>query len=280
LFTVYWNGEYMPLDKAMVPVEDRGFLFGDGIYEVVRYYGGRGFYLDIHLQRLQHSAEGSRLPLAPGVAELPAIIDHLLAANDLQDVNIYIQCTRGAVHPRSHAFPEQPNPTLLVMPVNLNLVPANLRANGVPAITVPDERWGRCDIKSIMLLPNVLAKEAAHDAGAFEAIFIRDSLVTEGSSTNTFAVIEGCVFTHPDDHHILGGVTRDVTLRLARQLGLPVREEPFTLDEMYGAKEVFLTSTTSEVLAITQIDGRTVGNGRPGAITQRLYEAFHKVTAL
>ena len=273
---VYLNGEYLPLEQAKVSVEDRGFIFGDGIYEVLRYYGGRPFHLDAHLSRLQHSAQASRLPLSPAAANLPEIMERLLVENNLQDTNIYIECTRGASHPRVHAFPAQTSPTLLVMPQPFYALPPGAREHGVPAITVPDLRWGRCDIKSIMLLPNVMAKTEAHDAGVFEAILVRDGIVTEGSSCNIVAVLDGTLATHPADYKILGGVTRDVVLGLARDLRMKVRESAFTRDEMYGAEEVFLTTTTAEVLSISQIDGRTIGAGESGPVAQRLYQAFCK----
>lgn len=271
---VYLNGEYLPLEKATVSVEDRGFLFGDGIYEVVRCYGGRLFQFDAHLRRLQHSAEGARLPLAPEVAELRNIIERLLTENNLQDTTIYIECTRGATHPRTHAFPAQTQPTLLVMPQALHALPSGARTQGVKTITVPDLRWGRCDIKSIMLLPNVMAKTHAREQGAFEAILVRDGLVTEGSSTNIFALLDGALATHPSGQHILGGITRQVVLGLAADLGLQVRQSAFTVQQMCSAQEVFLTSTSAEVLPITQIDDRTIGDGQPGSLTLALYEAF------
>lgn len=275
--TIYLNGEYLPLEKATVSVEDRGFLFADGIYEVVRCYGGRVFEFDAHVERLRHSAQGIRFALPDAVRDLGDIIRRLLVENDLEDTNIYIQCTRGAARPRTHAFPAQVHPTLLVMPQPLYALPTNARAEGVAVITVPDVRWQRCDIKSIMLLPNVMAKTQAREAGAFEAIFVRNGLVTEGSSTNTFAVINGVLRTHPWNNGILGGITRQVILRLATDL-IDVREEAFSLDQMYGAEEVFLTSTTAEILPITHVDGRTIGNGQPGAVTERLYAAFRRLT--
>jgi D-alanine transaminase len=273
---VYLNGEYLPLEKATVPVEDRGFLLGDGIYEVVRYYGGRPFQLDAHMKRLEHSAEGARLPLPPAVANLSAIIDRLLDENNLQDTNLYIQCTRGAASPRTHAFPAAPQPLLLVMPQPLYALPPDARTHGVKAITVPDLRWGRCDIKSIMLLPNVMAKTQAREAGAFEAILVREGVVTEGSSTNIFAVLDGALRTHPSGTGILGGITRQLVLRLASDLKLNVRESAFTREEMYAAEEVFLTSTTAEVLPITRVDEHTIGESEPGPVTLRLYEAFRQ----
>lgn len=274
---VYLNGEYLPLERATVSVEDRGFLFGDGIYEVVRAYGGRLFELDAHLRRLQRSAAGALLPLAPAVADLPRIMTRLLTENNVQDINLYIQCTRGATHPRAHAFPVQPQPLLLVMPQPLYVVPPEARTQGAEAITAPDLRWGRCDIKSIMLLPNVMAKTRAREQGAFEALLVRDGTVTEGSSSNVFAVFNGRLATHPANHNILGGITREVVLRLARDMRMEVCESAFTVEQMYAAQEVFLSTTTAEVLPITQVDDRTIGNGLPGPVTLRLYEAFRRL---
>ena len=276
---VFWNGEYVPLEKATVSVEDRGFLFGDGIYEVVRVYGGRPFRLADHLERLHWSAAAAQLPLADAVEDIPDIIQRLLEENNLLDSNIYIQCTRGYAHPRAHAFPAEVHPTLLVMHSPIHAVPADARRNGVSAITVPDLRWRRCDIKTIMLLPNAMAKTQAQDAGVYEAILVRDGRVTEGSSTNVMAVFDGTVVTHQADSDILGGITRSVVLDLASQLQIPVREEAFTVDEMYAAEEVFLSSTSPEILAITQIDGRVIGRGRAGPVTERLFEAFCRLIA-
>ena len=276
---VYWNRDYIPLEKATVSVEDRGFLLGDGIYEVVRVYGGRPFRLADHLQRLHQSAAAAQLPLPDNADDLPDIIQRLLEENNVFDSNVYIQCTRGYSHPRQHAFPTEVHPTMLVMLTPVIPLTPGAREQGVSAITVPDVRWRRCDIKTIMLLPNAMAKTQAHDAGAYEAILVRDGLVTEGSSANVMAVINGELRTHPEDTDILGGITRLVVLELASQLGIPLREEAFTVPEMYAAQEVLLCSSSPEILAITSIDGQTIGRGRPGPVTQRLYEAFCKLTA-
>ena len=276
--TIYLNGEYMPLEQATVSVEDRGFLFGDGIYEVVRFYGGRPFRLEAHLERLHRSAKGTRMPLPAAVSDLPSIIKRVQAKTKLQNSEIYIECTRGPAHPRGHPFPAEANPTLLVMPVPLRPLPESALTLGVATITVPDIRWHRCDIKSIMLLPSAMAKQQARENDAHEAIFIRDGIVTEGSSTNIFSVIKGTLWTHPANEAILAGITRQVVLELAAELGQEVREEPFTRDQMYGADEVFLVSSTNEVLPITRIDGHMIGEGRPGPVTMRLRKAFRERT--
>ena len=278
MITIYLNRQYLPLEEARVSVEDRGFLFGDGIYEVVRFYGGRPFHLEAHLQRLHRSAEGTRMPLPDAVSDLPSIIERVQAENKLQNSEIYIECTRGPAHPRSHPFPVETNPTLLVMPVPLRPLLESALTLGLATITVPDIRWHRCDIKSIMLLPSAMAKQQARESGAYEAIFIRNGIVTEGASTNILAVIEGTLWTHPANEAILAGITRQVVLELAAELGQAVREESFTQDQMYGADEVFLASTTNEVVPITRIDGHMIGEGRPGPVTMRLRKAFQERT--
>ncbi len=277
---VYLNGDYVDLTEAKVSVEDRGFLFGDGIYEVVRYYHGCAFRLDDHLRRLAHSAAGVRLALPDAARDLPAIIEQVLTESSPSgDGEVYIQCTRGVAHPRSHPFPTDAHPTLLVMPIPLHAPPKQALSNGLSAITAPDLRWGRCDIKSTMLLPNVVAKEHAREQGAFEAVLVRNGIVTEGASTNVFAIIEGRLTTHPADHAILGGISRQVVLELACDLGLEPEEQPFTDEQLRASEEVFLSSTTIEVLPITHVDTRVIGNGQPGPITLRLYQAFQKLTA-
>jgi D-alanine transaminase len=277
--TVYLNGDYMPLEQARIPVEDRGFLFGDGVYEVVRLYGGRTFRLDAHLRRFVHSAEGTRLPLLETVEKLPGIIEQLKVENNCADGEMYIQYTRGSAHPRTHNFPPVVRPTLLVMPLEMRQPAPQMYAEGVPAITLPDLRWRRCDIKSTMLVPNAMAKQQAREEGAWEAIFVRDGVVTEASSMNVFAVTAGQLATHPADADILGGITRQTVLSVAGELGLSVREEAFTPEQMLAADEVFLTGTTSEVLPLTRIDGQLIADGRPGPMTRRLHDAFHKAVA-
>jgi D-alanine transaminase len=273
---IYLNGVYLPYDQARIHPEDRGFLLADGIYEVIRFYGGRPFLQVEHLDRLQRSADAVRLPL-PSRDLFSRVIDELLTTNDLlsDDGTIYIQVTRGAYTPRTHWFPAgETEPTLLIIARKSAPMDPALREAGVSAVTLPDNRWDRCDIKSIGLLPNVLAKQAAIDAGAYEAVFVRDGRVTEGSSTNIFGVLNGVIRTHPADNRILCGITRNHALRLAAAQGFEIREEALTREETFRCSELFLTSTTSEVLPITALDGRPVGTGRPGPMTQKLYEAF------
>ncbi len=271
--TVYLNGAYVPYEQALTPIEDRGMIFADGIYEVVRAYNGRLFELDAHLERMVLCAQELRLSL-PSTEELGAAIRGVLARSGLADASVYIQVTRGFAGPRSHAVPQGIPPTVFAAarPVP-RPDPAHVR-DGAMAITVPDRRWHMCHVKSVGLLLNTLAKQAAIEAGAQEALFVRDGVITEGSATNAFAVFDGAVHTHPEGPHVLTGITRQVICALCRQEGIPLREEPFLVSRLYRADEAFVSGTNSEVLPIREVDGRTIGAGRPGPITVRLQEAF------
>lgn len=271
---LYLNGDYLPLDEGRVPVEDRGFLFGDGVYEVVRCYRGQPFRLQEHLERLNASAEAIELALPLTVGDLTQVCDTLLSRTGLSDCTIYIHVTRG-VAPRGHAFPKSAVPTVMAFAREVSPPTPAQRANGVPAISVTDDRWGRCQIKSLNLLANVLAKEQAVRAGAFEGLFVReDGALTEGTASNAFCVVDGIVYTHPANNRILHGVTRAAVLEVARDQGRDVREEPRTLDDFLRAGEVFLTGTTVEVLGVSAIDGRKIGGGKPGPVTRGLYEGL------
>ncbi|MGE5673434.1 MAG: D-amino acid aminotransferase [Mycobacterium leprae] len=276
--TIYLNGQFLPYEAASIPVEDRAFLLADGIYEVVRVYGGQPFEMQAHLKRLVRSCTEIRLP-EPDIAELERVARELLVINNLSEATIYMQISRGAYNPRVHAFPSGPiQPTVLMIARNINAAASShLREAGAKAVTVPDQRWARCDIKSVALLPNVLAKQQASEAGAYEAIFVRDGFAIEGSSSNFMAVIDGEVRTYPLCNYILGGVTRNVVLRLARELGYPVREEGIPVTQLSRCSEAWVTSTTSEITPIVQIDGLTIGDGRPGPVARALAEAFNKL---
>lgn len=275
---VYLNGEILDERDARVHVNDRGFLLADGIYEVIRVYGGRPLELDRHLRRLERSARELRLPLDPTADEIGRIATELLVRNGLADATIYVQVTRG-VAPRTHAFP-----TATVVPTTYVAVrpalapPPALVRDGAAAITRPDDRWARCDVKAVGLTANVLAKQAAVDAGAFEAIFVRDGYVTDCASCNVFAVVGRTLLTAPRTNYILWGITREVVLELARQDGLDVQEMPFRVEVLRQADEIFVTGTSSEITPIVALDGAAVGSGRPGAVTQRLIELFARRT--
>jgi D-alanine transaminase len=272
---VYLNGHYVPYEQALIPVEDRGYVFGDGIYEVVWISGGRPYAFADHVERLRHSADGIELELPDDPSAYATVAERLLAENSLTDATMYLQITRG-VAPRTHTFPAAARPTVLIIVRGATSIPDEQREAGRSALTVPDLRWGRCDIKSINLLPNILAKQAAAKAGAFEAILTRDGLAVEGGSSNFFAVFDGTLVTHPAGPRILGGITRLRLLRIAERLGLPVRLEAISLAELGKADELFWTSTTVEVMPCTQIDGRPAGGGRRGPIARRLQEELAK----
>jgi len=268
-----WNGERL-LDRteASVDVEDRGHTFGDGIYEVFRVYGGKLFEPELHWARFERSAKEIRIELPLTIEELQRGVDALVRADELEEGIVYLQLTRGAA-PRAHPFPAGAKPALTAFTKPMAR-PAEALETGAAVVTRPDIRWLRCDIKSLNLLPNVLAKQEASEAGASEAVLHRDGVVTEGSSSNIAIVKDGVVRTHPANHLILHGVTRALALRLAHELGLPLAEEAFTLDELRGADEAFLLGTTVEVMPVVRIDGDPVGDGRPGPVTRKLQAAF------
>ena len=272
----YANGRYMPHADAMVHVEDRGYQFADGVYEVIGIHQGRLVDEELHLERFDRSLHELRIswPMTP--AALKLVMRELIRRNRLSDGSIYIQITRGVAQ-REHAFPKRKSPPGLVMTTKrAKPLPAAALKEGVSVLTQPDIRWGRCDIKTIGLLPNVLAKQAAVEAGAFETWFVGPAgEITEGSSTNAWIVTEdGQVVTHPLGSKVLSGVTRLTVLRLAAESQIKVLERPFAVHELQSAREAFLTSTSSHVLPVTRIDGRPIGNGRPGPIAMRLRELY------
>ncbi|HEU4628453.1 MAG TPA: aminotransferase class IV, partial [Gemmatimonadaceae bacterium] len=267
----------LPRDEARVSVNDRGFLFGDGAYEVTRAVNGRLFEAERHRRRLARTLRGLQIEVPEATLdELDAVAGRLLRENGLTEgeATIYLQVTRGAAVPRTHHFPPAGTPPTIYLAASRFVPPDALRARGASAVTVPDIRWARCDLKTVNLLPNALAKQRAVAAGADEAIFVRDGVVLEGAHTNVFAVLDGELRTAPATNLILPGVTRDVVLELARTAGLPVREYPLLHDELLAVSELFVTSTTSDVLPVVRVDGRPVGDGAPGSVAQRLHEAL------
>ncbi|HEX7051518.1 MAG TPA: D-amino acid aminotransferase [Longimicrobiales bacterium] len=272
---VYLNGEFLPHEEARLPVDDRGFLFADGVYEVVRVHDGRPFLFREHLDRLADGLAALRIAF-DGTARLAEVGERLIEENALRsgDATIYIQLTRGAA-PRKHAFPpEGTPPTVYVAAKAFTQHPGCYFTEGVGAITVPDTRWARCDIKSTALLPNVLANQQAKEAGAFEALFVRDGVVVEGSHSNLFAVVDDVLVTYPRCNYILPGITRQRLLDLAAEFGIAAREAPLFADRLGGVQELFLAGTTTDVMPVTRVDGRPIGTGAPGPITQRLLEAY------
>ena len=270
---VYLNGKFLPIDEARVPVLDRGFIFGDGVYEVIPAYARQPFEIDGHLERLEASMAGIGLTNPHSRAEWAKLVSEVIAKNEPQNQAVYLQVTRG-VAPRDHPFPKGVAPTVFMMAGPLKPVPAEQIENGVAAVSLVDNRWLRCNLKTTSLLANVLLRQAAVEAGAAECVLFRDGFLTEGSASNIFAVKAGKVLAPPKSNLILPGITYDVILDLAREGGVPVDVRPIPEDEARGADELWLSSSSKEVLAITTLDGKPVGNGRPGPIFKRVHALF------
>jgi D-alanine transaminase len=270
------NGKQMPLNEVMVPALDRGFLFGDAVYEVLRVYHGRPFLLAEHLQRLGRSLEA----LCIGGVNLERIRERVLqtiSAGKFQEALAYIQVTRGAGPVRSHSFPAQAVPFELLYVQEFSDPFVEARKNGAGVVTVPDIRWQRCDIKSTNLLANVLAAQQAKEAGCVEAVFVEaDGTLSEGSRTSLFGVLDGQVLTAPNSHAILPGITRGLVLTLAERAGIPLCEHVLKKTDLRRVAELFLTGTTSEVLPIVRVDGEAIGPGTPGEVSRRLQEAYRQ----
>ena len=271
----YLNGEFLPIEKALVPVEDRGYQFGDAVYEFIASYKGRLFCVEEHLDRLDRSLKGLSFPPVSRETIRKAVLT-LFEKAAIQRAGIYIQISRGA-SPRNHAFPEGVHPQIVMTIREIEEKPPELRKNGAAAVTVEDIRWGRCDLKTVQLLPNVLAKQKALAAGVFDAIFVSaEGVVREGTSSNICIVADGVVLTHPLTSQILPGITRMVVIDLCRELKIPVSERFFKTDRLYGSEEAFLTGTVTEVLPIVTIDGYRIGDGAVGPVTTRLFEALRQ----
>jgi D-alanine transaminase len=275
----YVNGRYLPQQAAAVHVEDRGYQFSDGVYEVCEVRGGHIIDERRHLERLKRSLDELRIDMPMSQAAFAIVLRECLRRNRVRDGILYLQITRGVAR-RDHGFPPPgTRPSIVVTAHGIDFA-ANERtaAEGVGVLTVPDNRWQRVDIKSISLLPNVLAKQAARERGAKEAWFVdRDGHVTEGSSSNAWIVTKGGkVVTRPADYGILRGITRTVLIDVIRAHGLTFEERPFTVEEAYGAREAFLTSASQIVMPVVRIDDRPVGNGAPGSVATALRAEFHR----
>jgi len=272
---VYYNGQLMLKSNVCISPDDRGFLFGDGTYEVVRVYQGELFHFDGHLTRLARSLREIQIQL-DGLAFLNEVSQLLIKKNKLQDsdATLYIQITRG-IAPRHHRFPERIDPTVYVT-ATASKRPLKELKEGVSVHLAPDRRWGRCDIKSIALLANVLASQEAADQGAYETIFIRDEVLTEGTHTNFCMIFDGIVQTHPANCHILDGITREVVLNLCHDLKIPVQEIPIPADRIHDADEAFILGSTTEIMPVIRIDKKQIGSGEPGLITRKLQKAFNR----
>jgi D-alanine transaminase len=272
---VFLNGSFMRMDEARVPVLDRGFIFGDGVYEVIPVYARRPFRLPEHLRRLQYSLDQIRLANPCADEEWSRLVLELIARCPHRDQGLYLQVTRG-VAKRDHAFPQGVKPTVFMMTNALSTPSPDAVANGVPAITAADNRWLRCDIKSTALLGNVLLRQLAIDAGANETILLRDGWLTEGSASSVLLVRGGVVLTPPKSNLILPGTTCDVVLELAAKAGMAVDIRPVSEAELRGADELWLTSATREVLAVCRLDGKPVGSGAPGPAFRRMHALFRE----
>lgn len=272
---VHLDGEILPIEEARIPVLDRGFIFGDGIYEVVPVYGRRPFRWADHLARLHRSLDRIGIANPHTDAQWTALIEDLVARHPWSDQFIYLQITRG-VAKRDHAFPKGVAPTVFAMSSELMPVPASQREGGIAAITLTDERWLNCDIKATSLLGNVLARQAAVEAGAAECILLRDGFVTEGSASNVWLVRHGTVLGVPRDRLILRGIRVGLMDALCAEEGLPMDIRRIARSELALADEIFITSATKEVLAVTSLDGRPVGDGRPGPVYTKLYAAYQR----
>ncbi len=262
---VYLNGDFLPLARARIPVMDRGFLFGDGVYEVIPSYGGHFLRLEQHLERLDNSLGAIRMQNPHPHAQWTEILNRLIAQRPGADQSIYLQVTRGAAEDRDHAMPTGVGPTYFAMAMPIKPMPPQVAEQGVKAVTLDDVRWRLCHIKTTALLANVLLRQEAVDQGAAEAILIRDGAATEGAASNLFVVADGRLLTPPKGPLLLPGITRDLVLDLAKDNAIPCAEAPVSSARLKSAQEVWLTSSTREILPVTRLDETPVGDGKPGA---------------
>lgn len=272
---IYFNGSFPPRSRARASVEDRGTFFADGVYEVTRYCAGRGFEVDAHLSRLHRSLQGVRIPAPDTIDDLPTISQRVLAENGWSDALVYWQVTRGAAM-RNLVVPDRIEPSVLVLAYSAEPIDPEQPVVTRRVMLVDDSRWKNCWIKSLMLLPNVLARQAAIEAGHEDALFRRGDLVVEGTSSNLFVALDDGLHTHPCDGSILGGITRRVVIEIAGELNVPVHENPITVDAALRSRDIFLSSSNVGIAAVTHIDGRPIGNGSPGELTRRVHHALSR----
>lgn len=276
--TIYLNGQFLPIEQARISPLDRGFLFADGVYEVIPCYSGRPFRPEAHLQRLHQSLESIGMPAPLSMSHWHHVIENLITHNGGGHCALYLQVTRGEAPVRDHAYPTDLTPTVLAMCQPLP-VPDLSDLDAIEAmrvITLGDLRWQRCDIKSIALLANVMARQAAREADCHEALFVRDGYITEGSSSNVFIVRDEQLFTPPESQWILGGITRSIALEIAAQAHIPHTETMLTREDLHQADEVWLTTSTRGIVPVSSIDGRAVGNGRPGPLWRRMAALYDR----
>jgi D-alanine transaminase len=274
---VYYNGSLLPKEDVCISPDDRGFYFGDGAYEVLSVYKGRYLAENAHYDRLRHSLEALRIPI-PDVTSIKSAVHKVLDKNKLLDspAMVYMQFTRGAA-PRRHAFPDEELAPTVYITAKSYIPPEELWQKGVKVILLPDQRWGRCDIKSLNLLPNVLASQAAKEAGAYDAVLHRDGVIIEGSHTGVCGVLEGVLFTHPLQSCILPSVTRMLVVQQCQRLNIPCQETAIKLEELSHLDELMVLGTTTEVMPVVRVGDQAVGNGKPGPITRRLQQALKEL---
>jgi D-alanine transaminase len=273
MISAYFNGKFVEPNESVIPIDERGHQFGDGVYEVIRIYEGKPFMMDEHLERLYQSAEAIKLRIEPNREHFKNAMIEMIQRSGLTSLDLYVQVTRGMA-PRNHLFPE--------CPVSVSMTAKPFRSiqvgnKGASVLLHPDERWENCYIKSLNLLPNILAKQSAYEKGYLEAILVRDGKVTEGTSSNVYIVKDSSIITTPLSKHILSGITRMAVKNLAEQLSIPFVEKQFTPDEMIRADEVFITSTTLEITPIICVDNNQINDGTPGSVTKALKEQFKQI---
>ena len=271
----FFNGKFLPKDDIKISPDDRGFLFGDGIYEVIKWYAGFFYDLDGHLARMKRSLREVRIKWTEEDT-FPVFAIELIKRNKMTDRQalIYLQVTRGAA-PRTHSFPDpEVDPTVYAFVKEISPTPLGT-GSGVKVMLKKDIRWSRCDIKSVALLANILSFQEAHEKGLTECIFVRNGLITEGSHSNIFFVIDGTLYTHPESEYVLSGITRKNIIRIAREAAIPVKEEPLPEKKLGNIHEAFITNTSAEVTPVIAIDELTIGNGLPGPVTELIHKNFH-----
>ncbi len=276
----YLNGQLLPIEEAKVPALDRGFLFGDGVYEVIPVYAGRLFRFKQHIARLENSLRGIRLPMEQTLQDWANICHQLIEQNSLNNASIYLQITRGAYPERNHDFPANPSPTIFAMITALpevQAVPSDKDLQGISVITTQDIRWQRCDIKAITLLANCMLKQQALECGANDTILVRGGVAFEATSSNLFIVRDGVIITPPLSEHLLPGITRDFLLWLAEQHGIITEQRLIPEHELLQADEIWLTSSTKEIRPVTRLNDVTIGDGTAGPVWRQMYDHYQQL---
>lgn len=277
---VYLNGSYLTHTEAAVSVADRGFVFGDGIYEVVRVVEGNFFMENEHLDRMDEGLSALKIKLDKELRDdIPSISRKLITENSLQqgESKVYLQVTRGAVWPRTHEFPDPPIQPTVYLSADPFKPHKKLHQSGVDAITVSDVRWSRCNLKTVNLLPNTLAKQQAKEAGVDSAVMIRDGMITESPNANIFGVKDGTLFTYPATNYILNGITRRAVISIADKLNIPVNLIPISEQELFELDELFFSGTTTDIQPVTVVDGQNIGNGKPGPVVKKIQKAYNEL---